>query len=732
MGAERLKEIHEPMKRLRSEIGAICLLASFVLLAYWKVIFTRGYTYFLGADLGGQYYPWYQFAGWAWKNGFLPLWNPFTGGGELFFVEMQPGAFYPLNLILFLLPSHNGGVDLWMMDLFLVLSVLGAGLGEYFLLRFLKLSRPSSLIGSVIFALGGYTAFVVGHQSILEGVVWLPWIVLVFIKALESCGTNRVRFALACGFLLGMSVLAGHIQPPAHTCLILLFFSIGRLFRKDSARSRMAAAGVLIGTVVCSLAVAAVQLLPSFIYSLSAYRWVAGIRLDPGQRVPFDLQEIFSPAEYLSLIVPSATSHQFYFGIAALFLVLFGALVSRHRYRRMFVLGALLCFLYSWGRVSSLYSASYLFIPFIEKVPESSRSFFMLHFFVAGLAAMGADSLRNPLPAGSRRPFKITANAALILAGTTLSFVLAAAFWHVSHKGALVTDSFVPYGISAALLAMTGGLIFLRKYRMIRLRSFGHALVLLVAFDLTSRVQANTPHRSSESADQVYAETGITAFLKGIPGIFRVADLDGALPLNFGDVYRIQTTGGYGASARKDYHDFLNIRPDSDNAMRMLNVRYYLSKKTIASMRRTYSDEQTGVSVYEDPLALPRIAFVSADGPGNASKVGEYLLQTRQVAGESRIISYEPNEIKAICKGATSGYLWLSELAYPGWKAFVDGREAPIFVSDKIFRTVPVPSGEHSVRLVFRPASVYAGAAISLSAILLMLISSTCLRRPPD
>jgi hypothetical protein len=713
------------MKRLRSEIGAVCLIAAFVMLAYWKVIFTRGYTYFLGSDLGGQYYPWYQFAGWAWKNGFMPLWNPFGGGGELFFKEMQPGAFYPLNLILFLLPSHNGGVDLWIMDLFIVLSVLGAGLGEYFLLRFLQLSRPSSVIGSIIFALGGYTAFVVGHQSILEGVVWLPWVVLVFIKALESCGANRVRFVLGCGFLLGISILAGHIQPPAHTCIILLFFTVGMLFRKDSVRSRMATAGVLIGTVVFSLAVAAVQLVPSYIYSLNAYRWVAGIRLDPGQRIPFDLQEIFSPAEYLSLIVPSAASHQFYFGIAALLLVLFGALVSRHRYRRMFVIGALLCFLYSWGGVSSLYSASYLFIPFIEKVPESSRSFFMLHFFVAGLAAMGADSLRNPLPARSRRKFEITANAALILAGTTLSFVLAAAFWYVLHNGALGTGSFVPYGISSALLAISGGLIFLRKYRMIRLRSLGAALVLLMAFDLTSRVQANTPHKSSESADHVYAETGTTAFLRGLPGIFRVVDLDGSLPLNFGDVYRIQATGGYGASSRKDYHDFLYARPDSDHALRMLNVRYYVSKKSVASMRRIHNDEQTGVSVYEDPLALPRIAFVPAAGSFNSSKIGEYLLQTRRIAGESRIISYEPNEIKAICKGTTSGYLWMSELAYPGWKAFVDGRKAPILVSDKVFRVVPVPSGEHSVRLVFRPASVYAGAAISLSAFLLVLISST-------
>jgi hypothetical protein len=722
------------MKRLRPEIGAVGLIALFSLIAYWKVIFLRGYTFFVGVDLAGQYYPWYQFAGWAWKNGFLPFWNPFNGGGELFFKEMQPGGLYPMNLLLFLLPSHTGGVDLRYMDLFIVPTVLVAGLGEYFLLRFLKLSRASSIIGSTIFALGGYTAFVVGHQSIFEGIAWLPWVVLLFIKALESLGRNRIRLVLACGLVLGIVILAGHIQPPAHTCLILLFFAIAAMCRKGAARARIAHAAVLFGTCVFSLAVAAIQLLPTTIYSFSAYRWVAGVRLDPGQRVPFELQELFSPAEYISLIVPSTTSHQFYFGILALILALFGALVSNHRYRRLFALGAILSFLYSWGRVSSIFSTLYLVTPFLEKVPESSRAFFILHFFVAGLAAMGADSLIHPLPARSRRKFEITANAVLVFTSIALVIVLAAAFWYVQRNGHLGTDSFVSYGFSAALLAISGGLIFLRKYRMIRLRTLGAALVLLMAFDLTSRLQANTPRKNTPiSADQVYAETGTTAFLKGLPGLFRVADLDKSLPINFGDAYRIQTIAEYGASLSKAYHDFLYSGPGFENATRMMNVRYCISRRNAGNLRCLHRDEKTGVSVYEDPLALPRVAFVSAAALPDASKAGEYLLQTRRFDGESGIVSYEPNDITAVCKSSAEGYLWFSELYYPGWKAYVDGRETPILLSDKVFRLVQVSAGEHKVRLIFRPVPVFAGAAVSLIAILLAVISSIGLfrqRRP--
>jgi Bacterial membrane protein YfhO len=713
------------MKKLRPEIGTLSLIIGFILLAYWKVIFTRGYTYFAGADLGGQYYPWYQFAGWSWKNGSVPLWDPFVRSGRLFFDEMQQGAFYPLNILLFLLPAKNGGVDLWSMDFLIVLSVLGAGLGEYFLLRSLKLSSAAALIGSTIFALGGYTAFVVGHQSILEGVIWLPWIVLFFLKALDADGNKQIRFTVTCGFLLGMSLLAGHIQPPIHICLILGFFTLSKIIsRNQNLRSGLSAAGVLIGTIVFSAAVAAVQLIPSYFYSLIAYRWVSGIKLNPGQTIPFQLQEIWSPAEYLSLIVPSATSHQFYFGIAALFLAFGGALAGSNRFRRLFLVGGLLSFLYSWGKLSAIYSAVYLTIPFAEKVPEASRSVFIFQFFLAGLAAMGGELLASPVPKIFRRRFEITATTILAAANIILAVVLIAGFLQVRRTGVITPESHIPYSIAAIMLALTAGIIFLRKYRMIRLKTMSAALTLIVAFDLISFVQVHTPQKNAESADHVYTELKTIAFLRSLPGMFRVADMDDSLPLNFGDSYHIQTTGGYGASLRKDYLDFLSESPDPDSAMRMLNVRYYVGKRDPGSLTRIYKDDQTGVSVYEDSQALPRIAFVAADGTFAPDKIGEYLLKTRRIGSESQIASYKPNEIVAVCNAASSGYLWLSELAYRGWRATVDGQPSTVLISDGIFRTVPVPAGEHTVRLVFRPTSVYVGAAISLFACLLFLALS--------
>jgi uncharacterized membrane protein YfhO len=49
----------------------------------------------------------------------------------------------------------------------------------------------------------------------------------------------------------------------------------------------------------------------------------------------------------------------------------------------------------------------------------------------------------------------------------------------------------------------------------------------------------------------------------------------------------------------------------------------------------------------------------------------------------------------------------------PGWKATVDGRDAPLLRANLAFRAVPVDAGRHTVEMRYRPAAVVIGLAIS-------------------
>jgi hypothetical protein len=88
-----------------------------------------------------------------------------------------------------------------------------------------------------------------------------------------------------------------------------------------------------------------------------------------------------------------------------------------------------------------------------------------------------------------------------------------------------------------------------------------------------------------------------------------------------------------------------------------------------------------------------------------------------------RIRSYAPEQIELEANLTTAGYLILSEAAYPGWRASVDGEEVEIVTADLLFQAVWLEAGRHRVQFTFTPGPVWAGAIVSALGLLLLLAS---------
>ena len=85
------------------------------------------------------------------------------------------------------------------------------------------------------------------------------------------------------------------------------------------------------------------------------------------------------------------------------------------------------------------------------------------------------------------------------------------------------------------------------------------------------------------------------------------------------------------------------------------------------------------------------------------------------------VTSYRPDRIRLITDSPGPGYLFLSEVFYPGWKAFVDDKPAQILRGNYLFRVVKVPEGKHQVHMVFDPLSIKIGVGVSIFTLLLVL-----------
>jgi hypothetical protein len=62
------------------------------------------------------------------------------------------------------------------------------------------------------------------------------------------------------------------------------------------------------------------------------------------------------------------------------------------------------------------------------------------------------------------------------------------------------------------------------------------------------------------------------------------------------------------------------------------------------------------------------------------------------------------------------GWLVVSDVWYPGWRARVDGGAVPVLRADYLFRAVPLEAGEHQVVFSYRPLSFWLGLALGLAA----------------
>jgi len=103
----------------------------------------------------------------------------------------------------------------------------------------------------------------------------------------------------------------------------------------------------------------------------------------------------------------------------------------------------------------------------------------------------------------------------------------------------------------------------------------------------------------------------------------------------------------------------------------------------------------------------------------------EEFHETSEDISMVKITKYESSVVDISVDAKQKGFLFLSDTYYPGWKAFVDGKETKIYRANYSFRAVSVPRGIHNVRFIYDPLSFKVAIAISgasLAAIPLILL----------
>jgi len=123
---------------------------------------------------------------------------------------------------------------------------------------------------------------------------------------------------------------------------------------------------------------------------------------------------------------------------------------------------------------------------------------------------------------------------------------------------------------------------------------------------------------------------------------------------------------------------------------------------------------------------VPRIAGLDPDTLANAVDATDAGDGTLQITPDLRvpwsgvtISRYYPEQVTLDVDAKQPGYVILTDIFSRGWRASVDGKDAPILPGLYLFRAVEVPAGTHQIDMVFRPRAVSVGVWLSALGILL-------------
>jgi uncharacterized membrane protein YgdD (TMEM256/DUF423 family) len=433
-------------------------------------------------------------------------------------------------------------------------------------------------------------------------------------------------------------------------------------------------------------------------------------------------------------------------------MLLIGLALALGRPRRemaFWAVAGLLAMLLSLGGSTILYPLFYLLAPGFDAVRHQERALLVYALSGAVLSGYGALALATPLDRLRRAALHRFERGLRILLGIALALTFLYFYgWTASQHRDLFAGVLHHHVLGGLLLGGSILLLALRPTRGLR-RPWGMALLTgWIAFNLFSvnwRFNLEQPGPSGP-----FAPTPLTEFLKTetgpTPGRVRIASA-GLLPGGAGaaSVYGLGDITGNTPLHLADVESFEQRVPEW-RRWQLLNVGYVLSDRDLDSPGLTHvfppgdlTEGQVRVYAMGDPFPRAWVVHaveVIAAQEAALARLSADTFDLRRVAvlneppglalpgptdgSTAQVIAFAATDISVAVDAVADGLLILSEVYYPGWRASVDGLPAPVLRADGLLRGIPIPQGQHVVRVWYAPASVRAGLAISALALILI------------
>ena len=719
----------------REAVVVVGLLA-LTTLAEWALL--RGHVV-AGLDSLTQFYPWYELVGATLREGRLPSWNLYSmAGGPLAGNPLSGWAYLPAMLAFTALPFSKAVVA------YQLIHVLLATLATYALARALSLGVAGATLAAVAYGQSGLITSEAACCFAFASVgAWLPVLLLGTELAIRAeVWRARVR-GWSLGALALSQILASWLgQGSYYALLVFGSFVLFRVLahaaghpipRTGRARWALAMVGrlALQGAmpVLLGVALAAAGLLPRIeVNTLSS---LAGGYAAEDQRVGG-----WSVREWANLIEPG----YWYAGLSVAALAALALWLARRSVLTWYLLtlGGAILVLATPGP-TPLHELLGLLPGFARLHPHLPDRIVTVFMLVPGLlAGLAMDRLVRVPRVGWLVAVLCTSVAFADLrierehtfAGYAeaegvhrLMPVDLDAYYEPTPAARFLQERlraegpfrYFGYGLDASGLAYTQRFSDPAMVRLgVNNRAVSDRLLDVQGYDAVHLARFDEFLRVANGREQNYHNADVFA-----PGL-RSPLLD-LLAARY-----VVTPSGADTAADDtplDEPRFTAVYDDSQT--RVLRNDRALPWAWVVHEARTTSQSKALALLDRGEIDPRRIVLL--DAPVDGLSAGAEATGTGDAA---TVIAYEADRLLVRTETTADGILVLSEVAYPGWVATVDGSPAPIHVANGLLRAVPLPAGAHLVELRFESPTLRIGVGISaMTAALLLGVCVASLRR---
>jgi hypothetical protein len=216
---------------------------------------------------------------------------------------------------------------------------------------------------------------------------------------------------------------------------------------------------------------------------------------------------------------------------------------------------------------------------------------------------------------------------------------------------------------------------------------------------------------------------------------------DAAAPLGLEDIGGLSNPLSLAA-----YQTYLGaVGSRGSSLYNFLNVQFVIADKGQPPGDATFVpvfDQDPSLDVYMNTEARPRVsliytaavvsngevafAAIHAAGFDQAQQAvveGGPALSGGPPSGATNLYyeSYAPEAVSVVALTPAPAYVVFSDVWYPGWRAWVDGAEVPIYRTNFAFRGIYLAAaGQHTITLRYDPWSWKLGGAVSLATLVIL------------